>query len=141
MQPAVTLHGEFIRPNALILGYPVITAGCFTHQDSVVALMGGDPDSRLQQEFSLELHVNEATPPVFLWHTFADQAVPLENTLLFAPALRHKKIPFELHIFPNGPHGLSLATRETLEANGGVYPYVARWIGLCTEWLEETLGA
>jgi acetyl esterase/lipase len=137
--PGIT--GESLCPNALILGYPVISAGCFAHHGSVAELLGDDPDKRLQQELSLELHVSETTPPVFLWHTFADQTVPLENTLLFAQALRNKKVPFELHIFPNGPHGLSLATRETSKANVGVYPHVAQWLGLCTEWLEETLGA
>jgi dipeptidyl aminopeptidase/acylaminoacyl peptidase len=75
---------------------------------------------------------------VFLWHTFADQSVPVENSLLYARALREQRIPFELHIFPQGPHGLSLATRET-DNGKGVYPHVARWMKLCRGWLEETV--
>jgi acetyl esterase/lipase len=129
---------KLISPNALILGYPVITSGPFAHQGSFAALLGEDPDNPLRRQFSLELQVSPETPPVFLWHTLADQAVPVENSLLYAQALRDQGIPFELHIFPQGPHGLALATPETDDGEKGVYPHVSRWMGLCLEWLKET---
>jgi len=125
------------RPDALILCYPVITSGRYAHRGSFKNLLGENPDSDLLYEMSLEHHVSEKTPPAFIWHTFADAGVPVENSLLFAQALREKNIPFELHIYPEGVHGLSLATEET--ANGRsdlVSPHVAGWIKLCKEWLR-----
>jgi len=86
---------------------------------------------------SLELNVSEETPPTFLWHTFSDDLVPVENSLLFAQALRKKKVPFELHIYPEGPHGLSLANEETEEGDIGLYPNVATWMELCITWLTN----
>nr|AGF93385.1 pectin acetylesterase [uncultured organism] len=122
------------KPNFLILGYPVITAGEFSHQGSIKNLVGKDPE--LREEMSLEKQVNQETPPTFIWHTCADKAVPVKNSLLFVESLRKNEIPFEFHIFPEGPHGLSLATAETDDGEMGAYPHVARWIKLCKEWLE-----
>lgn len=76
---------------------------------------------------SLELHVSEATPPAFLWHTAEDGGVPVENSLLFAQALSKHHVPFELHVYPHGCHGLGLAPD---------LPHVATWLGLCCEWLR-----
>jgi len=125
------------RPDALILCYPVITSGEYAHRGSFINLLGENPNSELLYEMSLEHHVSEKTPPAFIWHTFADAGVPVENSLLFAQALREKNIPFELHIYPEGVHGLSLAAEET--SNGRpelVSPHVASWIRLCKEWLK-----
>jgi len=124
------------KPNALILCYPVITSGQYAHRGSFINLLGQQADEKLLSKMSLENQVNEHTPPAFIWHTFSDSAVPVENSLLFAQAMRAKNIPFELHIYPEGPHGLSLATKETDSGNMGEYPHVATWMHLCTEWLE-----
>jgi dipeptidyl aminopeptidase/acylaminoacyl peptidase len=88
---------------------------------------------------SLEHHVNEKTPPAFIWHTVADIAVPVENSLLFAQGLRGKNIPFELHIYPEGPHGLALGTEESMKEDNKLYPSVATWTSLCMEWLKKSL--
>lgn len=125
------------NPNALILCYPVITSGKYAHTDSISNLLGVDYDKSLENQMSLELNVSQRTPPTFLWHTFEDNSVPVENSMLFAQALRSKNIPFELHIFPEGPHGLSLATEETTENGNRVYPNVAIWIKLCITWLTN----
>ena len=125
------------KPNALILGYPVITSGIYAHRGSFDNLLGDNADKQLLQEMSLELNVSEETPPTFLWHTFSDDLVPVENSLLFAQALRKKKVPFELHIYPEGPHGLSLANEETEEGDIGLYPNVATWMKLCITWLNN----
>ncbi|WP_298845680.1 alpha/beta hydrolase [Clostridium sp.] len=125
------------NPNAQILCYPVITAGIFTHSESLRNLIGDNASNLLKEKMSLENNVSEKTPPTFLWHTFEDGSVPVENTLLFARALRNKKIPFELHIYPEGPHGLSLANEETEEEGRGVYPNVATWMDLCITWLTN----
>lgn len=129
---------DMIRPNALILSYPVITSGEYAHLGSIKNLLGHRAsDLDLLKEVSLELQIHEGTPPTFIWHTFNDGAVPLENTLLFVQGLRKNNIPFELHIYPDGPHGLSLANEETDNGNMGSYPHVATWIKLCIEWLKD----
>ena len=85
---------------------------------------------------SLEHHIQTQTPPTFLWHTVADSAVPVENSLLFAQGLRTRHIPFELHIYPHGAHGLSLATAETDDGTGQD-THISSWHRLSTEWLWQ----
>jgi acetyl esterase/lipase len=121
------------KPNALILSYPVITSGEFAHRGSFDNLLGEDASEEKLYEMSLEHHVSKITPPVFIWHTFDDSAVPVENTLLFANGLRKNNIPFEMHIYPQGVHGLSLSTKETDIEN----EHAASWVGLCMTWLKS----
>jgi len=116
------------RPDALILCYPVITSGLHTHGGSFANLLGVDAPQDLREKMSLERQVSAETPPTFLWHTFDDPGVPVENSLLFAQALRQCGVPFELHVYPSGRHGLGLAPEA---------PHVATWAGLCCEWLAE----
>lgn len=123
------------RPDAMILAYPVITMKEFRHNGSKENLLGKDAKEELINELSLETQVSEKTPPAFIWHTVEDQSVPVENSLMLACALQEKKIPFELHIYPNGPHGLSLANEETDSGSMGSYPHVSGWINLCIDWL------
>jgi len=124
------------KPNALILSYPVITGGEFAHRGSFDNLLGENADEKMINEMSLEKHVSKDTPPTFLWHTFEDTCVPVENSLLFANALRKNDVPFEMHIYPKGPHGISLATEVTFDGNDDyINSHIASWIKLCTEWL------
>ncbi len=121
------------RPDALVLCYPVITAGKYAHSGSFEKLAG---DAGLEF-FSLEKHVSEKTPPAFIWHTAADESVPAENSLLFANALLKSRVAVELHVYPYGAHGLSLATSEVEDPqkNRLPDPHVAGWLDLCAEWL------
>lgn len=121
------------RPDALILCYPVITVGEYTHEESALHVCGGTPTEEQVRFFSLEKQVSEKTPPAFLWHTCEDASVPVENTLLFAAALRRAGVPFECHIFPNGQHGLSLCNEEVGTPNARC----ADWFPLCSKWLSE----
>ncbi len=92
----------------------------------------------MRNHVSLECRVNETTPPAFLWHTFSDELVPVENSLLLASALRRAGVPFELHIFPDGIHGLSLAN-ELTQTDGNpvqIVPAAAQWMDLCLVWLK-----
>jgi len=101
------------RPDASILCYPVITTDeAWSHKGSFLALLGETPGKRMLNHASLEKHVTKKTPPTFLWATMTDQSVPVENTLLYAKALREKGIPFALHLFSQGKHGLSLADED-----------------------------
>ena len=96
------------RPDGVILSYPVITLGEFTHIYSAQALIGRDLPEDLKEYFSLEKHVTEDTPPCFLWQTRDDNLVPVENSYLFANALREKGINYAHYVFPTGFHGLSV---------------------------------
>lgn len=100
------------RPDLGILCYAVITMGEFTHQGSKNNLLGKDPAPELVRNLSNELQVTKDTPPCFIWHTWEDPAVPVENSLQFAAALRKAGVPFDLHIYQKGGHGLGLGTRE-----------------------------
>ncbi len=100
------------RPDLGILCYPVITMGEFAHQGSREALLGKTPSPDLVKELSSELQVRPDTPPCFLWHTWDDTSVAVENCLMFAEALRKQAVPFDLHIYQHGRHGLGLGTLE-----------------------------
>lgn len=90
-----------------ILAYPVIAlSGPFAHLGSGENLLGPDAGDRKVAEHSPHRLVHEQTPPAYLWHTMEDGAVPLENSLLYADALRKSKVPFELHVTEKGRHGL-----------------------------------
>jgi acetyl esterase/lipase len=131
------VNPEFSRADALLLGYPVITSGHFAHRGSFNCLLGEKPEPGLLELMSLENQVSPGMPPVFLWHTFTDEAVPVENSFLLAGSLRRAKIPLEMHIFPEGKHGLSLAIDETKAGDPEkVNLNAAQWFGLCLNWLE-----
>jgi acetyl esterase/lipase len=98
------------RPDFGILCYAVITMGEYTHKGSKHNLLGENPSEDLVKGLSNELQVTRQTPPCFLWHTWEDKAVPVENTLQFAEALRKAEVPFDLHIYQKGGHGLGLGS-------------------------------
>lgn len=128
------------KPNAMILCYPVITSGEYAHRGSFNNLLGTDMPSEQLYSMSLEKRVNESTPPAFIWHTFDDNTVPVENSLLFAAALREKGISFEMHIYNSGLHGLSLCSAETA---AGIPEFInahaGTWFDLCIGWLKTIL--
>lgn len=121
--------------DAAILCYPVISSGSYAHEQSMKNL-GEGPCADF---FSLEHWVDAHTPPVFLWHTAQDDAVPVQNSLLFANALVDAKVVCALHIYPFGVHGLSLATKEVEEPEKGriADKQVASWFDLCIDWLAD----
>ncbi len=128
---------ELLKPNGLILCYPVITSGEFAHRDSFVRLLG-DRYDELLEKVSLENVVNENVPRTFIWHTYTDQSVPVENSLLFAMALKKYGINTELHIFPEGCHGLALASNITISSPEAkeLVPTAQPWIDLATTWMK-----
>ena len=96
------------RPDLGILCYPVISMGPIGHAGSRKNLLGEAPDPSLVTFLSSELQVTSNTPPCFLWHTWEDKGVKVENTLVFATALRKNGVPFDLHIYQKGGHGMGL---------------------------------
>ena len=137
LSQALHLNPEDIRPNALLLCYPVITAVGKCHPGSFEALLGDQVnDPQMRALVSLENQVTEKTPPTFLWHTWTDQAVPVQGSLLFAAACEKAGVNLELHIYPTGRHGLSLATAETSGPDTSmVEPRCQSWVPLAKEWL------
>lgn len=99
------------RPDAFIPCYPVVSmTEPYSHFGSRNALLTEEQENfDLALMFSNEKHITENTPPCFIWHTANDSVVPVENALALASALTEKKVYFEMHIFPNGCHGLGLA--------------------------------
>ena len=123
----------------LLLCYPVITSGEKAHEESFRNLLGEQYEEK-KEELSLENQVTPDTPPTFLWHTATDETVPVENSLYFFQACLQQGVSAELHIYPVGGHGLSLANEETCRANGiGVQKECQSWIGLAQTWVEEIL--
>ncbi len=117
------------RPDFGIVCYPVVAMGeAFTHRGSQRNLLGDDASPELVHSMSNEKQVRDTTPPCFLWHTAADTVVPVENSLRFASALSAAEVPFELHVFPEGRHGLGLAQG---------HPGAEQWPALCRNWLQR----
>ena len=129
MDPDERFNGWTNRPDAAILAYPVITSGQYTHGDSMLALLGSEPDADELEYMSLEKHVSADTPPCFLWQTVTDGTVPVENSYLFAEACREQGVRFAHHVFSEGVHGLSVATEQWLERDFGE-PYTLEQIRL-----------
>lgn len=127
--------------NASVLCYPVISINFDeTHKGSFQNLTGGIPETKeLKAKFSLESQVTKDTPPAFIWHTAEDNCVPVRNSLVYAEALSQNKIPFELHIYPYGCHGLSTCDKESIDNVTTIHDYNASWIADAKKWLKLIL--
>ncbi len=115
------------RPDFQILCYPVITMGEYTHQGSKENLLGVNASREFIETYSGEKIVRKDTPPAFIWTTANDQAVSAFNSLKYAEALQKREIPYELHIYQDGRHGLGLADE---------HPYTSDWKEACRNWLN-----
>jgi acetyl esterase/lipase len=124
------IERESSRPDLGILCYPVITMGEYAHGGSRANLLGKEPTPELLQLLSNELQVTSNTPPCFLWHTYEDKTVPVENSLQFAAALRRANVPFDLHIYQKGGHGLGLGSKSYEPIK------FLPWTGDCIYWLR-----
>ena len=120
------------RPDLGVLCYPVITMGIATHGGSRSNLLGTNPPPELIAELSNQLHVTSNTPPCFIWSTADDKTVPVKNSMLFADALSAAHVPFELHIYESGRHGLGLGVKTNLDA-AKFHP----WVRDCEFWLKQ----
>lgn len=123
---------RLLRPDALVLCYPVAVSWGATHDGSFVNISGGD--ERLRQRLSLEKCVRRDMPPVFLWHTRDDASVPVRNSLILAIALETAGVDFVLHIYRHGQHGLSTADAMVYPAYA--VPDVSRDV---PGWLESAM--
>ena len=135
-----------LRPDGMILCYPVITSGEYAHRGSFECLLGKEEGSlerwydknSLLAQLSLESRVTSKTSPAFIWHTFTDGSVPVENSLMMVNALHKAGVPTEFHMYPVGGHGLSLANRLTQHRDGSaLQEECTSWIPLVHTWLES----
>lgn len=120
-------YGKDDRPDGMVLSYPVITMEDGCHAGSRDMITGGDVSKR--RYYSVEKNVGPLFPPTYIWTTAEDASVDPENSIMMFRALRKNNVACSLHIFAEGPHGLSVATRESGNENPAVAP-----------WLEESVG-
>ena len=121
---------ESALPNAQILCYPVIIqpdAEKIAHRGSYKNLLGGR-DIGMETALNPAKNVTDKTPQAFIWHTAADGGVNVINSYAFATELRKHNVPCEMHIFPEGRHGLGLAQSV---------PHTAQWSGLMINWFKN----
>ena len=128
---------EDLKPNGLILGYPVITpehtlGGSFKH-------LLGERYAELLDEMRLEKQVNTSNPPTFMWHTVTDEAVSYKNSTLFEQALKENNISVELHLYPEGMHGLALANEVTAIDESQIVPSCQDWFDKAIAWIKRTV--
>ncbi len=114
---------ESSRPDIGILCYAVITMGENTHGGSRQNLLGNNPSPELIEQLSNEKQVTPQTPPCFIWHTYEDNAVKVANSMAFAEALLKNRVPFDLHVFEKGSHGIGLSKGANGAAPGEVHPW------------------
>lgn len=116
------------RPDFFVPCYPVTSFHQFPNIGSVNALLPYFDDMALRRFFSAELNVTPDTPPAYIWHTASDESVPVENSLILAAALSRVGVRFEMHIFPEGPHGMGLAPDA---------PDVRHWPDECARFIKS----
>ncbi len=122
------------RPDLGILCYPVISMEDLnTHNGSRDNLLGENPAQELAENLSNEKQVRNQTPPCFIFHTWEDGAVKVENSIDFARALREHGVAFDLHVYQKGGHGMGLGKDETDPANPSKHH---PWANDCLYWLS-----
>lgn len=120
-----------LKPDGLLLSYPVVSfSEDYSHDGSWQNFLGEGVDLATRANFSIEKNITEKTPPCFIWHTADDSAVPVANSLFLTQALNEAGVSVELHVFPEGPHGISILEE---------YPHVIQWKTLAINWLLQQI--
>lgn len=130
MQDKVGATEEQLKPNRVVLGYPVTSfKEGFPKSAQVLEKITDDPDVYASAQY-----IGHHSMPTFIWTTWDDEIVHSMNTISYVKALREQNIPTEVHIFDHGPHGMALATDQT-----SVSPdeHLAHWFPLCLEWIKR----
>jgi len=142
---------ELLKVNLAISCYPSVFAKAFPEEDTGFAAALVDQPNTANERFfgvknptevdvekyNIVNYIDENTPPMFIWHTYEDDLVDVSNALVLVTKLREKKIPFELHIFEKGEHGLALCDRTTARKASHHNSHVIRWFDLCVGWLSS----
>ncbi len=128
LNPEDPIDAVSSKPNLAVPCYAVASFEQFHNSGSTVNFLGEENTAEMRHQYSAEQNVTEDTPPMFLWHAADDPAVPVENALNMAMALRAKRVPFALHVYPFGGHGKNLAKD---------IPMACAWPEACAAWLYE----
>ena len=128
------------RPDGVILGYPVITSGEFTHIYSVWALIGRDADAAELEYYSLEKQAHKDMPPCFIWQTVTDDLVPIENSMLFAESCRKAGVPYAYYAFPSGGHGLAAVAGDRFKTGNFGEAYTFDQVNRAVAAVKERKG-
>lgn len=126
-----------VLPNAVILSYPVVTMGEYTHEGSRRII--SDRAKIPYEMLSVEKRVTKDSIPAFIWHTVEDNCVPLENSLMLAEAYRRASVPFSMTVFEKGWHGMSLCNEETDNRDECDLKnsFIGKWFELAIDWLSS----
>ena len=131
---------KMIRPTASILSYPVIRARDNTHRGTFEHLLGKSIEEYTEEEitrFSIDTAVSAESAPMFIWHTAEDTLVPVEGSLYLGIALSRNGVPFRLSVYPYGPHGISLGTKQSDFSNPAmIQPLASCWTAQADEWMK-----
>ena len=128
-------HDKDTQPNKVILSYPVISSGEHAHKGSFENLLGDqENDPKKRELVSMEKQVTKEFPPVFIWHTFTDSAVPVLNSIMFAKALAENNVLTQMHIYPEGTHGLSLGNHLVMADEDPSYKHES------SEWIDKAIS-
>ena len=135
IEQALSMPKGYNRPTGTVLAYPVITGlEPYAHRGSINNILGRQRDSEeARKSVSLELLVSEKTVPAFLWAARTDDVVPVQNTLLYGKALADGGIPFEMHIYPRGGHGVATANHIT----GCPHTEMSVWMKESVRWMQQ----
>ncbi len=138
---ALNTTEEMIKPNGMILSYPVISSGEYAHEGSFINLLGRKDveNSEYYKYVSIEKQVNKSTVPTFIWTTVNDTLVPMENSMIMVSALKDAGIDVEFHLFPVGDHGLSTGKNNALDETQDVRigEYISDWIDLSVKFIKN----
>ena len=137
---AIGCEPDDLRPNAAVLCYPVISGVTAPHEGSFKVLLGEEPNRSDLSRLSLENRVTPKTPPVFIWATSNDDCVPAHNSLVMAKACISNKVPVELHMVDEGPHGLSTCDKATGWHEMFYLDNCKRWIQMSVEFLNKYMN-
>lgn len=136
VKEALGSKAELVRPDAVVLCYGVLSTGKYGHQGTADYISGGD--GALKEKLSLEKCVTKDSAPAFLWHTTKDDCVPVQCSMLYANACLEAGVPFEMHLFEQGWHGLSVLNADVHVKAEIAYPIArnAVWVDLSLGWLK-----
>ncbi len=125
-----------IRPNGIILCYPIITTDKRWRESKFIEELCVDENSDFFSYLAVEKYVSDNTPPVFLWHNADDRSVSVMNSILFSESLAENRVFFEAHFFPKGGHGLSLADEVVADTEHGINDVCAGWFDMARRWVD-----
>lgn len=137
---AIDMPYGYNKPKGIMAVYPVISGiSEYAHKGSFQNLFGTDnPTYEQLKEASVELYVNGQSCPVYIVHAANDTGVPVENSLILATEYSKHNVPFEMHIYPKGEHGFSLANEITWDGNPEfVQEENAKWVENAARWAEK----